>query len=47
VRQELNMDFKKLIDTTDPDNSLGPLLLAIIISALVALVTIGIGRSHL
>ena len=41
------MDFKKLTDTTDPDNSLGPLLLAIIISVLVALASIGIGWSHL
>lgn len=41
------MDVKQLTDTTDPDNSLGPLLLAIIVSVLVALVTIGLEWSHL
>ena len=39
------MDFKHLFDTSNPDNGLGPLILAILISIVTAVVFGGLGLS--
>jgi hypothetical protein len=38
--------FQRLFDTHDPDNNLGPLVVAVIIAIATAIITGAIGLSH-
>lgn len=42
-----SFDFKRLLDTTDPDNDLGPPLLAVAVSCVIAVVVVILASGHL